>query len=334
MKKISVALIALISMLSTSSAPAQTFTGNLSLMSQARVDAFNYSEITGSLTISGEDVVDLSPLSVLTSVGTYIYIGGNPTLTVVDGFENVTTVGEGIYVYENANMVRFAGFDALAETGDNIEFWYNDSLETVAGFDALHTAGWSLEFGGNPVLTSIPAFASLETIRSSLFILDNVSLPSITGFQSLQYVDWSFDIVGNISLSELCGFHNYFSANNPYTGGGSFNISANHPDLAESTTIQNVLDAGPCQVLPEQLIENLILDINAMGLPMGTENTLCRSLAKARKALLRGSIQTATNQLNALIDDITSLERRGKLDRATADELTVDCLAITAAIQS
>ena len=69
MNRLAVVLIALSIILTAPNAVAQTYTGNLSLTSQEEVDAFNYSEVTGSLTISGADIVDLSPLSPLTWVG-------------------------------------------------------------------------------------------------------------------------------------------------------------------------------------------------------------------------------------------------------------------------
>ena len=318
MNKSAVVLIASIIMLSISSTLADTYVGNLSLASQAEVDAFNYSDIAGSLTITGADIVDLSPLSALISVGAYLSISHNSALVVVDGFDNLTSVGWGIFVHNNANLASFSGFDALLATGDNIEFWYNDSLMTVSGFGSLHTAGWSLEFGGNPVLTSIPAFESLETITSSLFILDNASLSSITGFNALRYVDWSFDIIGNSALSDLCGFYNYCSANNPYTGGGSCNISENGPDLPSPSTIQDMVNDGPCQIPTEEMIDNLISDIDAMALPNGISNSLMKSLAKAKTFLKKGA---GTKQLEAFVDDIESLRSRGKIDADTADEL-------------
>jgi hypothetical protein len=336
MNRSTVVLIALFSVLHTSSARAQTYEGNLSLASQAAVDVFNYTDVTGSLTISGGDIVDIGPLSALTSVGSYISISDNAALAVVDGFENLTNLGGGLFVYYNASLVSFSGFGALSATGDNIDFWYNDSLVSVSGFESLQTAGWSLEFGGNPVLASIPDFESLQTISSSLSILDNNSLPDITGFNALQYVDWSFGIVGNPSLNNLCGFYNYFSANNPYTGGGSFNISQNHPDLPSPATIQDILDAGPCS--PEQqigdLIADLIAEIEAMGFPNGVTNSLVKSLAKAQKSLENGRPDRATVQLEALIDDIASLAARGKIDGNTAVELTAAVVGIIDAINS
>jgi hypothetical protein len=71
MNKLAVVLIALSSMLTSSAAIAQTYDGNLSLTSQTQVDtfgAFGYSEVTGSLTIRGTNIVNLDPLSGLTTV--------------------------------------------------------------------------------------------------------------------------------------------------------------------------------------------------------------------------------------------------------------------------
>lgn len=149
--RMEVPLTAMLVILSMSSvAAANVHEGDLGLASQAEVNAFNYTVVTGSLTISGEDIRDLSPLSVLTSVGEYLSISHNPSLETVDGFENLTDLGWGIYVYHNPALVSFSGFNNLPATGDNIDFWYNDALVSVSGFASLHTVGWSLEFGGNP----------------------------------------------------------------------------------------------------------------------------------------------------------------------------------------
>jgi len=317
MIKQAIVITGLFFMLNVSSAiAAGVYDGSLRLTSQAEVDLFDYTAITGSLIISGDDIQDLSPLSVLTSIGEYLYIGNNPALIVVDGFENLTELGLGLSVYDNPVLVSFSGFNNLLATGDNIDFWYNDSLASISGFASLQTAGWSIEFGGNPVLTSIPNFESLQTISSSLYILDNVSLSSVTGFNALQYVDWSFGISGNTSLNNLCGFYNYFSSNNPYTGGGGFDISQNHPDLFDPTTIQDILDAGPCQISPEQQtlisseqqIANLIAEIEGLGLSNRDKNNLVNPLARAQKFLESGRPDRAVSLLQDLITGNTYYE--------------------------
>ena len=327
MIKQAIVITGLIFMLNVSSAiAAGVYDGSLRLTSQAEVDLFDYTAITGSLMISGDDIQDLSPLSVLTSIGEYLYIGNNPALIVVDGFENLTELGKGLSVNDNPVLVSFSGFNNLLATGDNIDFWYNDSLASISGFASLQTAGWSIEFGSNPVLTSIPNFESLQTISSSLYILDNVSLSSVTGFNALQYVDWSFGISGNISLNNLCGFYNYFSSNNPYTGGGGFDISQNHPDLFAPTTIQDILDAGPCQMIsPEQQIADLIIEIEAMELPNRDTNNVVNTLSRAKKSLESGNPDRAVSILQELINDTTNLESSVvKNNSNTAYELPVE----------
>jgi len=330
MNRMTSALIALSCLLTFPVAFAQTYDGNLSLESQEDVNSFNYTEVTGSLTISGADIVDLSPLSTLVSIGEYLSISDTSELEfVVNGFENLTGVGWGIYVWNNTSLVSFFGFEALVQTGDNIDFWFNDSLVNVSGFSALQTVGWSLEFGGNPLLMGIPDFDSLQTIESSLFILDNPSLPAITGFRSLAYVDWSFQVMGNPSLNNLCGFSNYFSANNPYSGHGSFYIETNHPDLPNPTTMPDVLAAGSCAIL---LIDRFTSEVQAMGLAKGTTKSLLRPLVKARNALEDGNTSAATSQLGRMIENIRALERRGKIDSATADHLAGAALGCIDAI--
>jgi len=247
MKKILALIFGTLFMFSTSLCVAVTLEGHAYLKTQAEVNAFNYTEVTGMLDISGDDISDLSPLNMLTSIGEYIYIGYNPSLIAVSDFlPALTNVGTGIYIYDNPNLVVFDGFHNLVTTGDNIDVWYNDSLETLSGFENLVVAGWTIEIGGNPVLTSIPQYESLHTISSSLFILDNPMLTEVTGFNALNYVDWSFQIGGNSSLNNLCGFYNYFVNNNPYTGDGYFNIFDNGPGLPNPTSIQDVIDNGAC----------------------------------------------------------------------------------------
>ena len=319
MNRLSLLVLAFGSVLIATAANAQIYTGNLSLNSQEQVDEFAYSEVTGSLTISGSDIVDLSALSPLTRVGGYLSISDNTALTQVNGFQNLTEVGWGIYVWENTSLVSFSGFDALLRTGDNIDFWFNNSLVSVSGFDSLQSVGYSLEFGENAALKIIPRFKSLETIDSSLFILNNASLTRITGFPALAHVDWSMDILSNATLATLCGFYDYFSANGSFTGGGSFKITGNAPSLPSPTTIEDILDAGPCEVL--QLLDNLITEIQEMGLPQGTSNFLVNALEKAKKSLESGRESDVVKKLAALIDDIRSLQQRGKLDGATADYL-------------
>ena len=312
-------------------AVAETFDGNLNLSSQMEVDAAaGYTVVTGSLTISGANISDLSSLSDLQMVGSYIAINGNPSLTtVVDGFPSLTDVDGGIFVYYNDNLTVISGFDALLQTGDNIDFWYNDSLVSVTGFGSLQTAGWSLEFGGHPLLVEIPDFSSLQTISSSLFILDNPSLSKITGFQALQYVDWSFQIGGNNSLDSVCGFFNYFSVNNPYSGGGAFDIVNNGPLLPNPMTEQDVVDAGSCAVIALEELRSLVVSLD---LPKGIEKRLTGYIDEALLALeccVVCGASAAVAELDAFKVDVER-QRNKKLSGMEVDQLNTEADEIIA----
>lgn len=304
---------------------ATPFEGNLILSSQDDVDnAAIYTSVTGSLVVSGADITDLTPLSSLESVGTYISLRDNPALVMVgNGFDALTEVGGGIYFYDNNNLVTVSGFDALLWTGDNIDFWFNDNLDSVSGFASLQTAGWSLEFGGNPRLRNIPEFISLQTINSSLFILDNPNLAEITGFRALQYVDWSFQIQGNTSLDNLCGFFDYFSSNNPYTGNGAFDIVNNGPALPDPTTEQDVIDAGHCAVIALEDLRGLVVSLD---LTRGIKKQLSSKLDTALTALDCGISCGASYASTELEEFKSTVERqRGKkLTDADVNQLIVE----------
>lgn len=255
-------------------------------------------------------------------------------MSAENAFPGLTNVGWGIYIY-HTSLVTFSGFDALLSTGDNIDFWFNASLTSVSGFSTLQTVGWSLEFGGNPVLTIMPEFKSLQTIKGSLLILDNYSLSGISGFNALEYVDWSFNIDRNNSLENFCGLNNYLSTNDPYTGGGSFSIDSNSPNIPSPTPVQHILDAGPCFLSPIEQINQLMLDIEVMEFANnGIQNKLLKSVANVKESVEANDLVTAVSQLETLMGTIADFEKNGKIDKATADVLTTDILIIIDAIDS
>lgn len=242
MKRWSTALAGLLAMVVVSSAEAEH--QGLTLGSQAAINAFNQQAVTGTLLISGDDIVDLGPLSSLESVGAGLWITGNAALAnVVDAFPALTTVGGGIVVASNPSLVTFSGFASLNSTGDGIEFSLNDSLTSVSGFGALQSVGFSLEFVENPVLTTTPNFSALTTIASSLFMLQNGALPSVAGLGSLQGVGYALQVANNRSLKNVCGLSTVLAADDAYPGG--FFVGDNHASLPTPTTSAYILASCP-----------------------------------------------------------------------------------------
>mmetsp|Transcript_14477 Transcript_14477/g.30806 ORF Transcript_14477/g.30806 Transcript_14477/m.30806 type:complete len:232 (-) Transcript_14477:138-833(-) len=224
--------------------------GDISVTTQTELNTYTgITCIEGSLTLRGPSITDLSPLSSLTNVAKFISVAETGlSESVSNAFPSLIDAGGGIFFNKNHLLESLDGFHSLVSTGDNIDFWYHDNLNSLTGFESLETAGWSLEIGGNPLLTTIPNYESLKTIKSSLFILDNDSLSKITGFGALEYVDWSFQIKDDSTIGsgpmDLCGFYAYKNnfAGGKYSGRGAFDVERN----GVVTTVQNVIDAGPC----------------------------------------------------------------------------------------
>ena len=87
--------------------------GDVSLSTQAEVNSFAGTYITGSLTISGSDIVDLTPLSTLDSLGGDLLIEVNVALKNLNGLSNLTSVGGNLLVSDNAALNIFCGLYPL-----------------------------------------------------------------------------------------------------------------------------------------------------------------------------------------------------------------------------
>ncbi|MCW8965329.1 MAG: hypothetical protein OQK82_01380, partial [Candidatus Pacearchaeota archaeon] len=86
-------------------AHTQVIDGDVILNTQAEVDSFAGTSISGNLTISGNDISNLSALSTLDSVNGYLLITHNDSLTTLDGLNNITTVGGSLDISNNDVLV-------------------------------------------------------------------------------------------------------------------------------------------------------------------------------------------------------------------------------------
>ena len=96
-----------------SASSAQVIEGSVYLTTQEEVNAFTGISITDSLTISGSDIVDLSALSTLTSVGGRLSVRDNDALSNLAGLSNLTSVGGDLRIYENDLLNNLDGLSNL-----------------------------------------------------------------------------------------------------------------------------------------------------------------------------------------------------------------------------
>lgn len=102
---------------------------NITLTSQSEVDAFqadfgeggSCSEVTGSLTIEGINIVDLAPLLALETIGDNLIVRSNPKLADLDGLASINSVGGNVWLLENAILDQCASLKTLLDDVDDGE---------------------------------------------------------------------------------------------------------------------------------------------------------------------------------------------------------------------
>ena len=186
--------------------------GDVTLTSQAEVDAFNCTKVTGNLTVTGADITSLFGLSSLREVYGHLRIE-NINVPSLESLSLLDSVGGALLVMNNPSLQVIPPLSCSVQEG--IEISYNDKLHQVSGFNTVKKLGW-LGFQNNPKLTMVNGFDSLEMIQTSspdpssptgIGISHNGALEIIPGFQRLSKVG-SIRINGNNQLSSLDGFSN------------------------------------------------------------------------------------------------------------------------------
>lgn len=248
---------------------SQTFNGNLTLTTQAEVDAFNYTVVNGDLRIMGvlnggpnptSDIFDLTPLSTLTTVTGNFNVDRLNNLTTINGLSALISVGGQLRFSENSLLQNLDDLSSLQSIGGRFSLSLNSVLTDVNGMTSLTTIGDDFTIGGNgfvdivgfPLLTSvggsfsifnednlnkIAGFSSLTSIGNGLQINDNPVLETISGFQNWESTGFIFRIIRNPSLTSACGVVNALVTLPP---------SAQYVDIREnsptSSSAQQILD--------------------------------------------------------------------------------------------
>ncbi|WP_196886255.1 T9SS type A sorting domain-containing protein [Aureivirga sp. CE67] len=188
------------------------------MSSQAEINSFstNYAECTelsGNLTISGEDITTLEPLQNITSIGGNLFIS-NTSITVLDELSNLETVSGFLKITNNAQLTEISlnsenlndlfirlnpNLEKINATGlesaNEIDIYGNASLNTLNLFD-LSTV-YNLLIGNNDNLESL-TFLSLENSTNNIQIYQNDELNAVN-FPSLTTAD-DFTVHKNDSL--------------------------------------------------------------------------------------------------------------------------------------
>jgi len=134
----------------------------ITFKNQHHIDLFqttypNCTEIEGSVTISGNGILNLYGLSVLTSIGGNLSIGSNSSLTSLTGLENLTSIEGSFWIGANSSLTSLTGLENLTSIGDYLTIFTNNSLASLNGLDNLTTIGGELRIINNNSLSTCNA---------------------------------------------------------------------------------------------------------------------------------------------------------------------------------
>ena len=236
-------------LLATPAAQAQVCEGNVWLTTQAQVDAFACTEVTGNLSIglptASTDISDLSGLSELTSVGGHLpisnialtslaglenltSIGGSlslsrhPSLTDLDALGGLTSVGVGLWITDNDALTNLDGLEGLTSLGGDVTLSRNPSLTDLDGLGGLTSVGGSLRTSFNDALTSLAGLGGLTSIGGGLMLESNNALTSLAGLEGLTSV-YFLEILSHDALTSLAGLEGLTSVD--------FHLRIQHNDV-------------------------------------------------------------------------------------------------------
>ena len=123
---------------------------NYVLSSQFDVDHFpvvfpGCTDILTSISIYGDDIVNLDSLDMITSIGGSLSINSNYALTSLAGLENVTTIGGSLSIERNAALTSLSGLENVTVIGGVLFINGNDALTSLSGLEDVPAIGGSLE---------------------------------------------------------------------------------------------------------------------------------------------------------------------------------------------
>jgi len=154
--------------------------GDIHLTSQAEVDAFeiliqNCSNIGDNICIGyceGEDIstdiTDLSGLSNLVSIGGYLHIQNNPSLSNLNGLENIKSIGNYLEVKNNEALATAEKL-SLNSVGGNVIFEDNGALQTFIDMANMDLVNGDFRIKNSPLSDGL-SLGKLREIKGNCTI--------------------------------------------------------------------------------------------------------------------------------------------------------------------
>ncbi len=192
--------------------------GDLQLQTQQQINDFQIdypgcTQLSGYLQIDGitsSAITDLSPLSVITSVGGTLTIEDNDLLISTFGLHNLTEIGS-IIIWENDALTSVDLTNNNSSFNSHVRINDNNSLSSINIGGSFSTIDGQHIIDNNPNLTTISGFNNFTTANDDVTALN---LPNISNLNWLSSLTTSgpLSVVNCDQLTNLTGLSSLNSA--------------------------------------------------------------------------------------------------------------------------
>ncbi|MCT4628351.1 hypothetical protein [Winogradskyella sp.] len=209
------------------------YNGNLVITTQAQINSFNYSEVTGNLTIGTTsfndlnfDITNLDNLISLNTIGGDLWINRTASITSLEGLNNVQSIGGDLSIHSNSNLTNIDALNNINMLGGNYAITYNSVLNSINTLNSVTTINGNLSINSNPLLSSINQLNSITNVIENLSITGNDNLNSLNGLNNISSVGGYVAINGNDSINSLTGLDNLTTIGDGLTIGNNQSLNS------------------------------------------------------------------------------------------------------------
>lgn len=159
--------------------------------------------IEGSVSITGEDIMNLQGLSGIIEIQGDMFINNSVVLTNLEGLDKLTSIQGAVRIQNNTGLISFEGLSNLKTIGGDY-FYVSDSplCQNMEGLDALDSIAGIVHIYDMPGLKNLSGMENVSYIGDRLSIFRCDSLLSLDGLNGLNEVG-AFDISENPELTSV-----------------------------------------------------------------------------------------------------------------------------------
>ena len=173
----------------------------ITFISQAQIDSFqikypNCTKIEGRVNI-GRELRDDSNLK-----GTANSRTGDGYINNLNGLSVLTSIGSDLFIYYDTALTSLTGLNNSTSVGGSLIISANTALTSLAGLSNLDSIGKGIIIAENYVLTSLTGLEKVMFIGGDLDITYNITLTSLAGIDNIHSASiTNLQVSNNNSLS-------------------------------------------------------------------------------------------------------------------------------------